>query len=103
MFDRVESKEEIIVILTKKFYLFFFPMPHTSIMPISVTKFLAYSGIQIRWNTMDKLILEKCHKKIIEIVKINGLNKMRELANESSLNIYALLTPDISQYIKRII
>jgi len=102
IFSTFTSSEGSIMILTKVRIYFFLRMPRTSIMPYNTSQFIDKS-IQIRWNTSNKLILEKLHSEIITLVKTYGLNDLHTLYVQNFSKFFSLLPPAISCHIKSIL
>ena len=68
-------------VITKKCWMGFVPMPHTSVLPYPCRFGELKSGTVIKWDTSDKIVLYDLHKQICGIVEAFGVAGMTEIAN----------------------
>ena len=79
--DVLESPDGCAEIITKKFWMHVFPMPHTSILPYKCGFDDLKNAIIINWKTSDAWTLNELHGDIVNFVREVGLAGMVEIAN----------------------
>ena len=84
-FKVLDTKEGEVHVLTKKKWLFIFPMPHTSITPRSGTK-LKSLGTLIKWTTDNPEKLKSLHEATVQLVEQIGISGLVELSNSAKMS-----------------
>jgi hypothetical protein len=68
LISKVEAEDGTFIVVTKSRYLGFFAMPHSSIMPYDVKKFVVAPGFQIHYTTSDPKVLAKWHNMLTSMI-----------------------------------
>src|SRR2546430_113210 len=79
-FEVFNTKEGEVHILTKRRWLFVFPIPHTSVVPRHGAD-LKRLGTFIKWTTNDPGTLATLHNAVIRLVEEIGISGLVEVAN----------------------
>lgn len=79
-FEILETQEGQIYVLTKRRWMGFFRMPHTSVMPARASQ-LGRLGICIKWTTDDRVVLGRLHDATVDLAEKLGIRGLVEIAN----------------------
>jgi len=83
-FKAVETSDGQVHVLTKTRWMWFIPMPHTSVMPHSAAD-LERLGTFIKWTTKDPAVLARLHDAIVRLVEEVGIAGLVEIANSAKM------------------
>lgn len=83
-FKVLDTNEGQVHVLTKRRWLYIFPMPHTSVTPRSGAN-LKRLGTFIKWTTDDPAMLATLHDAIVRLVEEVGISGLVEIANSAKM------------------